>query len=154
MQDIQDGMRLSTTMRYGARAVVQIAAASPSRAVSVCEISEKQGISRKYLEHILRTLKAAGLVQSVRGTSGGYRLARNPEQITLKDLFVCLVGSTAPVDCVDSPDKCCEHEICAMRDTWTQLRESIEGILERTTIQALLDRQASKASVTANMYYI
>jgi Rrf2 family protein len=147
-------MKLSTTVRYGARAVTQLAAAYPHRAVSVREVAEEQDISPKYLEHILRALKASGLIHAVRGTSGGYVLARSPGSITLKDLYESLVGSIAPVDCVDCPDSCSMHDVCPTRDTWVELKEAIETVLERTTIRDLLERKKRKAISSSPMYQI
>ena len=76
-------MKFPTTVRYGARALVELAAAYPDRAVSVREVGQQQNLSAKYLERILQALKAVGLVQVVRGSRGGYVLARpSPEHCT------------------------------------------------------------------------
>lgn len=139
-------MRFSTTFRYGARAMVQLAATQPERAVSVREVGQQQGISPKYLEHILQALKAAGLVQAVHGKQGGYVLAKPPGSITLKDLYESLVGSLAPVDCVNNPELCPMHDSCPTRDTWVDVKEAVEGVLERTTVQELVDRKRRKAA--------
>ena len=147
-------MRLSTAVRYGARAMTQVASAHPARAVSVREVAEQQGISPKYLEHILRPLRSAGLIQAVRGKQGGYVLARPPQSITLKDVFECLDGSAAPVDCVDCPDSCAMHDICPTRDTWVELKLAIETVLESTTILDLVERKKQRAHPSASMYQI
>jgi Rrf2 family transcriptional regulator, cysteine metabolism repressor len=147
-------VKFSTTFRYGARAVVELAAAYPDRAVSVREIGEQQGISAKFLEHILGILKAAGLVQAVRGMNGGYVLARPPENITLRDLHESLIGSTAPVDCVDCPDACAMPDVCPTRDTWIEIQEAVDAVLERTTVQDLVQRRRCKAISSALDYCI
>lgn len=147
-------MRLSTEVRYGARAMTELASAHPDRAVSVREVAEQQGISPKYLEQILRPLVAAGFVQAIRGQQGGYVLARPPETITLKGLYESLVGSLAPVPCVDCPDSCSMHDICPTRDTWVEVKEAVETVLERTTIRDLVERKNRKASAAAPMYQI
>jgi Rrf2 family protein len=147
-------MRLSTTVRYGARAMTELASADPDRAVSVREVAEAQSISPKYLEHILKALKAAGLVRAVRGMNGGYALAKPPGSITLKELYESLVGPVALVHCVDDPDSCPMHDGCPTRETWVELNEAIQGVLERTTIQDLVQRKKRKALAPASMYYI
>jgi len=149
-------MRLPTMVRYGARAVTQLASTHPSRAVSVREVAAEQRLSPKYLEHILRALKATGLVRAVRGIEGGYVLARPPQSITLKDLFQSLVGRLVLVDCIDCPDSCSMHDVCPTRDTWVELKQSIEGVLDRTTVQDLVERKKRKPSPSpwAPMYYI
>ena len=97
-------MRLSTRTRYGTRAMVELALAYPDLAVPVKDVARKQNLSAKYLEQIMSALKAADLVRSVRGMHGGYALSREPDSITLADVFHVLEGSAAPVDCVDHPE--------------------------------------------------
>ena len=142
-------MRLSTAVRYGARAIVQMASLGNDGPVSVREIGERQAISAKYLEHILKALKAGGLVRAVRGKEGGYVLTRPPGSITLKDVFESLEGPVTLVDCVDCPLSCAMYEVCPTRDTWVELKEAIEGVLERTTIQDLVERWNGKAAWAA-----
>ncbi len=138
-------MMLSTTVRYGARAMTQLASVHSDRPVSVREIAEQQAISASYLERILKALKAGGLVQAIRGNQGGYVLARPPGSITLKDIYEILEGSLAPVACVDCPSLCAMHKNCPTRDTWVELKDAVETVLERTTIQHLVERKKRKA---------
>ena len=138
-------MKFPTTIRYGARAMVELAAAYPVRAVSAREVGLLQNISSKYLEHILQALKTAGLLQVVRGKRGGYVLARPPQSITLKEVYERLVGTLAPVDCVDRPDSCAIAATCPTRDVWVEVREAVASVLERTTLQDLLDRRNRQA---------
>ena len=147
-------MRLSTAVHYAARAITQVASAPPDRAVSVREVAQQQGMSAKYLEHILKPLKAAGLVQAVHGKQGGYVLARPPERITLKDVYESLVGTVAVVHCVDRPGSCPMHDVCPTRDTWVEINESVERVLERTTIQDLVERKRRKAMPSPPKYEI
>lgn len=147
-------MKLSTTMRYGARAIAQLACHSAEDPVSVREIADQQAISAKYLERILKALKAAGLVQAVRGKRGGYVLARPPESITLKDLYEVLDGSAAPVACVDCAASCEMHDVCPTRDTWVELREAIASVLQRTTAHDLAIRRHEKALAAVPDYQI
>jgi Rrf2 family protein len=134
-------MKLSTAVRYGARAIARVASVYPQRAMSVREVAEHEKISAKYLEHIFRPLKAAGLIRAVRGKQGGYVLAKPPQSITLRDVYESLDGSTAPVDCVDCPELCAMHRDCPTRDTWVELQRAIATVLGTTTIQDLVDRQ-------------
>lgn len=68
-------MRIATKARYGARAMVELALAYPDGTLSVRDVAERQSISAKYLEHIMASLKTAGLVTAARGIHGGYALA-------------------------------------------------------------------------------
>ena len=147
-------MMFSTTFRYGTRAVVELAAAYRSRVLSVREIGRQQRISVKFLEHILGLLKTAGLVEAIRGVNGGYILARPPRDITLKDLHETLVGSAAPVECVDCPDSCAMPGVCPTRDTWVEVKESVQSVLERTTVEELVERLRRKACLPSAEYCI
>lgn len=146
-------MRLPTAFRYGARAMAQLAAAS-NQAVSVRELGEQLSISPKYLEQILRRLKAAGLVTAVRGKEGGFVLARQPESITLRELYENLVGTAALVECVDRPESCSIRDTCPTWETWLELKTAIDGVLERTTVQELVERVKNKTISSAENYSI
>ena len=147
-------MRLSTRMRYGCRAMAELAVAYPREAVSVREIAENQRLSVKYLEHIASALKEAGLVRAIRGMHGGYALCRPPAQISLSDILHALEGSSAPVECVDNPSLCPFWEICPTRETWVEMGEAIEGVLRRTTLQNLAERAQRKGGPPSSMYHI
>lgn len=147
-------MKLSTKMRYGTRVMVSLATAYPTRAVSVKELSQEQNLSGKYLEQIMAALKAAGMVNVVRGVHGGYTLAREPSSIRLIELFRTLEGSLAIVDCVEDPSTCQMSEDCVTREIWSEMRGSLEKILKKTTLKALVERKAQKKSSLAPMYHI
>jgi Rrf2 family protein len=124
--------------------MAHVASVQSDRPVSVRELAEQLAVSAKYLEHILKTLKTSGLVHAVRGKQGGYVLGRPAADITLKDVYQCLEGSTAPVDCVDTPSSCESQPECPTWDTWVELKGAIEQVLERTTIQQLAERREQK----------
>ena len=147
-------MNLPTTVRYGARAMTELAVAYPHRPVSVREAAENQRISPKYLEQILKPLRAAGLVEVVRGRRGGYVLARPPHSITLKDLFESLAGSVVPLPCIDHPNSCSMQDICPTQETWVEIKQAVEGVLERTTIQCLVGRRRQKTASSAAIHEV
>jgi len=147
-------MQFSTKMRYGARALVELATAWPDRTISVREMARGQRISHKYLGQIMSALKAAGLIKAVRGVHGGYELARPPADITLGQVFQILEGSAAPVECVDKPGACQLEPLCPTRDSWAEIKSAIEGVLDATTLQDLVRRKKSKAAASGPMYHI
>lgn len=147
-------MRISTRTRYGSRALVELAAAYPERAVSVREVAQVQHISAKYLEHIMTTLKAAGLIKAVRGMHGGHMLTRSPSSINLSDVFAALEGSPTLLDCLEYPNSCPMEDICPTQDTWRQIEQAITRILEHTTLQDLIERKLRKGAARAQMYHI
>lgn len=143
-------MRLSTRTRYGSRALAELAAAYPDRIVPLKQIAESQHLSVKYLEHIMTALKIAGLVRPVRGTHGGFVLARSPTNITLREVFEALEGSLAPVHCVDDPQSCPIEDVCPTRETWCELRDALANVLERTTLQHLAARRQHRQQQAGN----
>ena len=147
-------MKLSTRARYGARALVEVALVYPDSTVSIKGVAERQSISRKYLENIMANLRVAGLVTAVRGMHGGYALSRPPASITLKEVLDVLEGGGAPVDCVDHPDSCPMEDGCPTRETWVEMKESMERILEGTTIQDLVERKKRKDTSSRPTYDI
>jgi Rrf2 family cysteine metabolism transcriptional repressor len=116
-------------------------------------IAEKQDLSRKYLHALLTTLKSAGLVRSIRGSSGGYVLAKPPSQIRVNDVVAVLEGSLSLTDCVEDPTTCSRSSKCATHELWGEVSQSIEKLLAEVTLEDLVNRHAAKAS-KATMYHI
>ena len=146
-------MRISTKGRYGLRAALELAIHYGGPPLPSREIAASQEISEKYLEHLIATLKNAGLIQSVRGARGGYRLTRPPSQITLLEILKPLEGDFSPVECVDRPEICDRSGACITREIWKRIKDSIEGLLESMTLQDLVDEYNAKTK-SGLMYYI
>ena len=114
--------------------MAEIAAAYPRKAVSVREISDRQKISSKYLEHIVRELKKAGLIMSVRGAGGGYTLTRPPSNIKISDIYNVLEEHPELIECINDPDTCDTLKSCPTFDTWVELSKAITKVLDNTTL--------------------
>jgi Rrf2 family protein len=147
-------MKLSKEIRYGTRAMIELAGAHPDEALSAKEIAQRQRISVKFLEQILRTLKNAGLLKALRGVQGGYMLARPPQSIRVSDIFKAIEGDLLLVECVEEAELCPMTETCAIRDTWTELVTKLKSVLEGTTLESLLERQRRKSQYHTDIYYI
>ncbi len=134
-------MKLTTRARYGTRALLDLAM-RPGQPVQLKHVAERQTISKKYLEQLLAPLKDAGVVHTVRGPSGGYQLARPPEELRLGDLLRVLEGPLELVECVGPEGTECERsELCAARSLWTKVAEAIEETLNRVTLADLVVMQ-------------
>lgn len=133
-------MRLSARGQYGVRALVELARHHCHGPLPLHQIAQNQRISPSYLERILRILRQAGLVQSVRGAHGGYYLAQTPQEITVGQVVRALEGPIAPVDCVaegNSPP--CERvQHCSTRLAWLRLRDGIAAALDALTLADLI----------------
>ena len=147
-------MKLSTKGRYGARAMLDLALHYGEGPVSVKDIAERQEVSERYLVHLMVSLKAAGLVKSMRGARGGFSLAEPPAQIKLSEIIQVLEGSIAPVECVDDPKACSRSERCVTRDIWAEMNRATSEVLESTTLEDLVQRQREKEKREPAMYYI
>jgi Rrf2 family protein len=108
------------------------------------DIAQRQGISEKYLWHIVNPLKVSGLISSLRGAKGGYLLAKPPKEINVKDVMGVLEGSLCLVDCVDNPSICERAGSCISRDLWGETSVNLLRTLESTTLAHLAERQIMK----------
>lgn len=147
-------MKLSTKGRYAVRAMLDLAQHYGEGLVLIKDIARRQGVSERYLEHLFLTLKAAGLVNSVRGARGGFQLAYPPSQVKLIDVVRTCEGQLAVVECVSNPKSCRRSTHCATRDIWVELQMAMDGVLESVTLQDLVERQQRKEQVTTAMYNI
>jgi len=138
-------VRLSTRTRYGVRAMLELAASRSNTPIQLKTIASRQDISVKYLEQLMATLKTAGFVRSVRGSKGGYILAKPPNQIMLDRLFSCLEGPVITVECVENDSFCDRAADCAPRLLWAELQAAIMRVLKSTTLQDLVDKTKTNA---------
>ncbi len=147
-------MKLSTKARYGIRALLDIALHDLEGPVLLREIAKRQDISRNYLEQILISLKAAGLVRSERGNRGGFILAKPPSEIRLDQAVQVLEGKISLVECVDDPKVCPRTSFCPTYELWGEVTAAMNQVLKSKTIQDLLETQKQKGHPQAAMYYI
>ncbi len=147
-------MKLSTRTRYGMRALLELAMHQGEGPVILRDIAREQEISLAYLEHLIAPLIAAGIVRSTKGPRGGISLARDSAHIKLGEITQVLEGSVAPVECVNDPTICRRSASCVTRDVWTQLKDVMDGVLDATTLQDLVERQHQKAELDPSMYHI
>ncbi len=136
-------MKLSTRSRYGLRLMLVLARNYGKGNTFLKEIAREEDISEKYLSLIIIPLKGVGLVNSVRGASGGYTLARDPAQITLKDIMDVLEGDCL-VDCLKDPKSCSRVNTCASHDIWAMLGGKISETLSGITLEQLVRMNQDK----------
>lgn len=132
-------MKISTKARYALRGILDLALISRGGPSFIKDISERQEISRLYLEQLFSQLKTAGLVRSVRGPKGGFVLTRPPSQIRLIEVIEAMEGSNAPVDCVDNATVCSRADFCLTRKVWVEMKKAMDRVLGSVTLQDLAD---------------
>ncbi|UCG78796.1 MAG: Rrf2 family transcriptional regulator [Nitrospirota bacterium] len=140
-------LRLSTKGQYGVRAMYEIALGHPDTVVNIRTISDRQDVSVSYLEQILHKLKNAGLITSVKGPGGGYKLAKRPEEITIGAIVSELEGPVAITSCLDPSEGCVRVEKCVTHLLWKSLGQQIERFLDTITLADLVSGEMNKELV-------
>ena len=133
-------MKLSTRTRYGIRAIVELAMNYGKGPLQIRVIAQRQDISVKYLEQLMTILRSAGFIRSIRGSKGGYLLARQPAHIKLSDVFDALEGNVTTVECVEDKNYCDRTADCIVRQVWAQVQQAIKNVLQSISLQDLVDR--------------
>ncbi len=144
-------MKISTKGEYGLLAVVDLALQPAEVAAQAVQIAERQGIPKQYLDQLMLILRKAGLVESVRGRQGGYKLARPASAITLLDVIVALEGSAENVNFkVSRRRKYGVHGV--LKEVWDELSDRSTSLLRSKTIEDICrDYQRSSSAL---MYHI
>ncbi|MGH2902647.1 MAG: RrF2 family transcriptional regulator [Solirubrobacteraceae bacterium] len=146
-------MLFTTKAEYGVRLLVALGRYAGEAPVSLKAIAEEDGLPMGYLEHIVASLRRAGLVESTRGAHGGYRLARDPATISMDEALLALEGVVAPMDCFIADGNeaeralhrvMCSHEsdqgrTCATKLLWMRVQGDVMNALSRTTLAELVE---------------
>jgi Rrf2 family transcriptional regulator, cysteine metabolism repressor len=139
-------MMFSTKAEYGVRVMVELARRAGEDPIPLAEIAAHDGLPLAYLEHLVARLRKAGLVDSRRGSRGGYLLARSPVEITMAEVVEALEGSIAPIECISQASDgsiVCSRErdpahVCPTKLLWTRVRFAIVRTLQETTLADLV----------------
>jgi Rrf2 family protein len=119
--------------------MIEIALAHEKTGVFQKDIAENQGISNKYLDHIILALKVAGLIINVRGKKSGYTLTRNPSEITMYDIHNAFEPGICVIDCMDCNMICERESICAARGFWLDLNNKVVDHFSHVTLKDLVE---------------
>ena len=122
--------------------------------IELKEIAKKEDISLKYLEQVINPLRAAGLVKSIRGSKGGYSLAKPPSEICLYDVVETLEGPLNLLECLRDVKVCQKVPFCVTRDIWKEVSEAISKIFYSVTLEDMVNRKRDKEGLNLPMYQI
>ncbi|MGI6117063.1 MAG: RrF2 family transcriptional regulator [Bilifractor sp.] len=139
-------MKLTTRGRYGLRALIDLAVHEDEGAVSAQSIAERQDISESYLEQLIRSMKKAGLVVSVRGAGGGYHLAKPASEISVGDILRALEGNIDAVSCPaltvpagsEASGACAGAEWCVTKYVWKRINDAISEAVDSIMLDQLV----------------
>ena len=138
-------MMISTRGRYALRVLVDLAEHGGDAYIPMKDVAERQGISLKYLETLVCTLRRAGLVESARGKEGGYQLSREPEAYSVGEILSCVEDSLAPVACIRGGSAECERAgSCPTLPMWQELDGLTRQYLESVTLRDLMSGERWK----------
>ncbi len=129
-------MFLSTRVRYGVRALIEIGILN--KPVLLKNISAKQDLSLKYLDHIFTRLRTKGIIRKMKAKKGGYLLARKPQDITLYDIIDALEG-TVTLECLRDKELCPRADHCGARIVWYRLNDKITQVLKSITLEDFIN---------------
>lgn len=145
-------MKISTKGRYALRLMLDLALHQDEGFVSLKDIAQRQGISKKYLEQIVPLLNKSGVLKTIRGYQGGYMLAKKPCNYTVGDILRITEGSLAPVACLDDEVNMCSNaDGCMALPVWKGLEKIINEYLDSITLQTIID---NNNSLLIDEYYI
>ena len=147
-------MRISTKIRYGSRAILVLALHYGEGPIELKEIAKEENISLKYLEQVINPLRTGGLVKSIRGSKGGYSLAKPPSEINLYDVVEVLEGPVHLIECLRDSKACQKVSSCVTREIWKEVSEAISKIFYSVTLEDMVNRKREKEERNPPMYQI
>jgi Rrf2 family protein len=147
-------MKISTKIRYGTRAMVELAVRYGEGPIELKEIAKKENISLKYLEQVINPLRADGLVKAVRGAKGGYSLAKPPSEICLYDVIETLEGPLNLLDCLHDTKACQKVSSCVTREIWKAVSDAMSKIFYSVTLEDMVNRKREMEKSSLPMYQI
>ncbi len=142
-------MKLSTKSRYSVRLMIDLALHGSDKFVLLKDVAERQGISEKYLGHLVPLLKSAGFIRTERGAKGGFALIKDPREISLKDIIETTEGTVSLVECLKDPGSCKRASHCAAFDLWGEVTEGVKGVLGKYKLSDFVEKQRIKDQVDA-----
>ena len=135
-------MKISTKGRYALRMLLDLAEHRQCGYIALKDIAERQNISKKYMEGILKTLVDRNLLEGVKGKGGGYKLTKEPKDYSLGEILRLTEGDLASVPCTSKTHEHCNHmESCPSHPIWQQLDNLINNYLDSVTLANLLNNE-------------
>lgn len=138
---------ISTKGRYALRVMLDLAQQEPDQFIPLDEIAGRQGISKKYLEIILKTLVREKLLKGLRGKGGGYKLTRTPEEYTVGEILELTEGSLATVACLQPDAEPCDRtDACITLPMWKKFDKVVHDFFYNITLDDLLKDNPQQAT--------
>lgn len=134
--------RVSSKGRYAVKAVYELALHLGQGPLTVGNIAHAQNIPEQYLEQLMPLLKRAGLVTGMRGSQGGYQLASDPKEVSVRDVVAAVEGPIVVAECATEDGMgCAELDWCVGPDVWVRVQEAVDEAMSRITMDQLMTDQ-------------
>ena len=135
-------MRLTRAGEYAIRCMIYLTHKGRRVQVSKQEIAERTDIPPHFLAKIVQDLARAGLIEIKQGSKGGYRLLKNPEQISLLEVVEVMIGKISLNDCVGKPTTCTINKCCAVRKVWEDAGNQLRETLAKVNLAQLAEKES------------
>jgi len=134
--------------------MLQLASHYGEGPIELKEIAKKEDLSLKYLEQVINPLRTDGLVKAIRGSKGGYSLAKPPSEICLYDVIETLEGPLNLLECLGDPKACQKVSSCVTREIWKEVSDAISKIFYSVTLEDMVNRKREKEKGNTPTYQI
>ena len=131
-------MKISTKGRYALRVMIDLALNGNGNYISLKDIAERQEISNKYLEQIISLLNKANFLETARGNTGGYKLAKLPKEYKVGDILRATEGDMAPINCLTENGDCSRQKMCKTYSFWKGLDNVMNEYIDSKTLEDLI----------------
>ena len=147
-------MKFSSQEEYGIRCLIRIGKSGSPNGLTIPEISELEGLSPSNVAKILRILRLGKFVESARGQTGGYKLAREPKDIKISNVMNALGGKLYEESFCDSHSgalNICTNSVdCSVRSLWSTIQNMLDGVLSKVTLEDLLGKEKQVINLVSN----
>ncbi len=130
---------ISTKGRYALRVMIDIAEQKSDDYIALKDIAERQGISKKYLEAIVKKLVDANLLVGISGKNGGYKFTKNPAEYTVWEILKLTEGTMAPVSCMEGQNECKRKRVCKTLSMWNELNDLMKDYLSKKRLSEFVN---------------
>lgn len=137
-------MNVTSKSRYALKIMMDLADHGGEGLVHRGDIARRQGIPLDYMDQILVRLREGGLIDSTRGRSGGYRLAKPASEVSVLEIFSAAEDAFQPVQCLEGGTSCVAEHVCSSKDAWSVISGAIRGSLSGIILTDLVARGAGK----------
>jgi cysteine desulfurase len=142
-------MNITSKSRYALKILMDLAQ-HPDQVVQRQDIATRQGIPLDYMDHILIRLREAGLIESTRGRSGGYKVLKSTDKISIYEIFTTVEDAFQPVQCLDGGRGCIAEHVCSSKDAWSEITSAVSATLSGIILAEIVEKSQNTRAPEAD----